>query len=305
MIISASRRTDIPAFYSQWMANRLREGHVLVPYPKNSGKIGSIHLTPENVDCIMFWTKNPATMLGQLDAIDALGFRYYFSFTITGYGQDIERSLPPKDQVIDTFLRLSKRLGPKQVDWRFDPIQVNSRYSVEWHLNTFGEMCRRLQGATERCIMNFIKSYRHLPHIKELDDTVIRRVAEGMVKIAAEYHIPLYNCTEVWDLRDLGLHYSSCIDKIKIEEICGYPIRARKDPGQPSACRCIQSIDIGMYDTCANGCSYCYALTGEAKMRARMAAHDPESPLLTGHPQDEVVTDRTRPSQREEQLKLY
>lgn len=305
MIISASRRTDIPAFYSDWMVNRLRDGYVLVPYPKNPDKLGRIGLTPNNVDCVVFWTKNPAPMIGLLNEMDSLGFRYYFSFTVTGYGRDVERNLPPKGRIVDTFLRLSERVGPKRVDWRFDPILVDERYTVEWHLDTFAGMCRKLQGATERCIMNFIKSYSHLPHIRELNDSVIRQVAAGMLKIAEEYHIPLYNCTEVWDLRDLGLHYSSCIDRAKIEEICGYPITAKKDPGQPAACRCIKSIDIGMYDTCSNGCHYCYATTGKPKVQARMAAHNPDSPLLTGSPGSEPIIDRTQPSMRDHQLRLF
>lgn len=147
MIISASRRTDIPAFYAKWMVNRLRDGQVLVPYPRDAGKLGRVRLTPENVDAITFWTKNPAPMLEHLRAIDDMGFKYYFSFTVTGYGPDVERHLPPKDEVVDTFLRLSERLGPKRVDWRFDPIVVSARYPVDWHLDAFGAMC---QGAVHR-----------------------------------------------------------------------------------------------------------------------------------------------------------
>lgn len=305
MIISASRRTDIPAFYSEWMVNRLRERHVLVPYPRANGRLGSINLTPDHVDCIMFWTKNPEPMLDKLVTIDGLGFQYYFSFTITGYGDDMERNLPAKAHSIDTFLRLSEKLGPKRVDWRFDPIQVGGQYSIEWHLNTFGEMCRRLQGATERCIINFIKPYRHLPHIQEASGSTIQETARGLMKISKAYQIPLHNCTDASDLQHLGFSSSSCIDKRKIEEICGYSICAKKDPGQPKECRCIQSIDIGMYDTCANGCSYCYALTSNAKMRRQMAAHDPHSPLLSGHPHDEQIVDRTQPSQRENQLRFF
>ena len=150
MIISASRRTDIPAFYSEWLLRRLDEGHVLVPNPWNPNQLGHIGLSSENVDCIVFWTKNPAPMLEKLKQIDRLGYRYYFTFTITGYDIDLERNLPPKNERMNTFRKLSEHLGPKRVDWRFDPIIVNDRYSVQWHLDTFGEICRKIGSYTER-----------------------------------------------------------------------------------------------------------------------------------------------------------
>ncbi|ULQ58514.1 DUF1848 domain-containing protein [Brucepastera parasyntrophica] len=305
MIISASRRTDIPAFYSEWMLARLKAGEVLVPYPRNPERLGRAGLSPDNTDCIMFWTKNPAPMLDKLDHIDSLGFRYYFSFTVTGYGNDIERNLPPKQEVIETFLRLSERIGPKRVDWRFDPVLVDSTYTVQWQLDTFGEMCRKLRGATERCIINFIKPYRHLPHIRELDIAVIRELAAGMAAIAKEHEVPIYNCTDVWDLRDLDISFSACIDRAKIEEICGYSIDVKKDPGQPAVCRCVQSIDIGMYDTCAHGCTYCYAIASRKRLEQNLAAHRPGARMLAGEPPPGAeIFDRTGPSHKTGQLEF-
>ncbi|MDL2229337.1 DUF1848 domain-containing protein [Treponema sp. OttesenSCG-928-L16] len=305
MVISASRRTDIPAFYADWMLKRLEDGEVVVPYPRNPSRLGRVSLHPDNVDCIMFWTKNAAPLLDKLDAITALGFKFYFSFTITGYGRDFERNLPDKGAVMDTFLRLSDKIGPKRADWRFDPILVNSTYSISWHLDTFGRMCQRLAGSTERCIMNFIKSYRHLPHIKELEEPVIRELAAGMAKIAAEYNLPLYNCTDVWDLGGADIGFSSCIDRTKIEEICGYAIDIKKDPGQPKLCRCVQSIDIGMYDTCAHGCTYCYAASSSKRLEQNRRSHDPASLMLAGVPLPGMeITDRTGMSCKSEQLKF-
>ena len=306
MIISASRRTDIPAFYAGWFMRRLDAGHLLVPNPWNPRQMGRVRLSPDTTDCIMFWTKNPAPMLGMLDRLDALGYRYYFSFTVTPYGRDIEKRLPPKNQILGTFRRLSERLGPHRVDWRFDPVMVGARYSVQWHLDRFGEMCGRLRGFTGRCIMNFIKSYPHIAsRVKVMDDGTIRETALGLAAIAAEYGIPLYNCTEQWDLREQGIGFSACIDREKIEALTGWPIAARKDPGQPAVCNCLESVDIGMYGTCPHGCAYCYATTNDRTVYARMEAHDPESPMLTGWPSgSESVTDRTRPSLRDTQLRL-
>lgn len=307
MIISASRRTDIPAFYSDWFLRRLTEGRFLIPHPKVTGRLGLIQVTPENLDCIMFWTKNAGPMLDKLKAIDRLGYRYYFSFTLTAYGPEIERNLPPKNEIVGTFKRLADLIGPERVDWRFDPIMVDDQHSSAWHLEQFGKLCRSLDGYTDRCIVNFVKSYRHLASIvKEMGDSVIQQLAGGLVKVAAEHQIPIFNCTERWNLDTAGLRFSSCIDRQKIENLIDGPIRAKKDPGQPRICRCLESVDVGVYDTCAHGCLYCYAVTSPDRVRRRLAAHNPDAPMLTGYPQGgEVVSDRTGPSLRDEQNRLF
>ena len=306
MIVSASRRTDIPAFYSSWLLRRLREGHVLVPYPRNPKRQGSVRLSPDNVDCLIFWTKNPAPMLPELGALHSLGYRYYFSFTITPYGADLERNLPPKERVLESFLRLSEFLGPKRVDWRFDPILLSDRHPLTWLLDRFGYLCGRLQGATERCIINFIKSYAYLgKRFSEPDAATIERSALGLARVAAEYGLPLYHCTGKWDLRHAGILPASCIDRKKIEELTGWPLKGKKDPGQPAYCSCLESVDIGLYDSCGNGCVYCYATTGEDRTRRRMAAHDPASPVLIGQADETLITtDRTGPSLRNLQVRL-
>lgn len=305
MIISASRRTDIPAFYSEWLLERLRTGEVLVPYLRDPSKLGHVELHPDKVDCIVFWTKNAEPLLDKLVVIDSLGFNYYFSFTITGYGCDIEQRVPPTDKAIDTFLRLSDRLGQKRVDWRYDPIMIDANHSLTWHSEAFESICRKLQGATERCIINFIKSYRHLPQVSEVDDDLVRNLAGRLAEIAASYEIPLYCCTEARNLEGLGIEFSSCIDKSKIEELCAYPITAKKDPGQPKTCRCIQSIDIGMYDSCHHGCNYCYAIANQKKLTQNIEGHKRESLTLIDVPLEGVtIVDRSGSSLRRAQLSL-
>ena len=307
MIISASRRTDIPAFYSEWFLRRLAEGRFLVPHPKAPGRLGLVRVCPENLDCIMFWTKNAGPMLDRLKAIDQLGYRYYFSFTITAYGPEKEKNLPPKSEVVDTFRRLADKIGPERVDWRFDPIMVDELQNGPWHLDRFGELCRKLRAYTDRCIVNFVKSYRHLAgKVKEMEDSAIEELASGLVRVAAEYRLPLFNCTERWNLEKKGLGFSACIDRRKIESLVGGPIRAVKDPGQPPICRCLESVDVGVYDTCAHGCLYCYAVTSNERLRRRMAAHDPDAPMLSGYPGgDEIVSDRTRPTFRDCRPRLF
>lgn len=306
MLVSASRRTDIPAFYADWFMRRLREGHVLVPNPWNPRQLGRLRLSPKHVDCIVFWTKNPQPMLSKLAELDALGYRFYFSFTITAYGQDVERNLPPKDQVVDTFRRLADTLGPHRVDWRFDPVAITARHPLPWHLERFDALCSSLHGYTQRCIMNFIKSYRHIAQkIQSMDEASMHTAAKSLAAIAACRGIPLFACSGQADLRKQGVAPTACIDREKIEALTGWPIRGRKDAGQPDTCRCLESVDIGMYGTCPHGCAYCYATRSQAHARRGMAAHDPASPMLCGRPfGDENVTDRTRPSLRDMQLRL-
>ncbi|MDR1124928.1 MAG: DUF1848 domain-containing protein [Deltaproteobacteria bacterium] len=313
MIISASRRTDIPAFYSEWLINRLRAGEVLYPNPWNPKRFYRVALAPGHVDCIVFWTKNPGPMLERLGALDELGYNYYFSFTITAYGQDLEPGLPRKAEVLDTFLRLAERLGPRRVDWRFDPVAISAARPLDWHLERFRFICERLGGATERCIVNFIKSYRHIARrlalvpgmAAEMDGPAIRAAVLAFQALAAEYALPLYTCTEREELRDLPVKGCACIDKEKIAAITGSALKIKKDSGQPKNCNCVESADIGMYGTCAHGCVYCYANGSEDALRRRIAGHRSESPVLTGRPDVRtVIAERTRPSHKETQLKL-
>lgn len=306
MIISASRRTDIPAFYGKWMIHRLQEGYVLVPNPRNLKQIGKVTFSPHTIDCIVFWTKNAAPMLDKLPVIDRLGYRYYFTFTLTPYGRDTERFLPPKKQILETFIRLSDLLGPERVDWRFDPVWLHKKYSLEWHEDAFGNMCRALHAYTKRCIVNFIKPYRHISSsVCAMNESDIVYIARSFARIAKEYNLPLFDCAGRHQLAHAGLQAGSCINREKIEKITGWRIKAEKDTGQPKVCSCIESVDIGVYDTCSHGCLYCYAVTNERAVQYQREAHCPESPLLIGNLLgDEIIYDRTRPSFRDCQLSL-
>jgi hypothetical protein len=141
--------------------NRLHEGYALIPNPRNANRLGKVELSPENVDCIVFWTKNPAPMMDRLPLIDKMGYQYYFEFTVTAYGGEIERNLPDKRIVIDTFKRLSDRLGPAGVDWRFDPILKDERFSASRTAEQFSMLCKKLHDYTERCIISFVDEYSH------------------------------------------------------------------------------------------------------------------------------------------------
>lgn len=300
MIISASRRSDIPCYYSEWLLNRLQEGYVLVPNPRNANRLSRVELSPQNVDCIVFWTKNPAPMLSRLSRVDEMGYPYYFEFTVTAYGRETEPNLPEKQAVIDTFKRLSDQIGPDRVDWRFDPILKEEEFSASRIGAQYENLCRQLRDYTERCIISFVDEYYHTRNrTKTLNRNEMLEAAGMISDIGSQYGLPVVSCAEEIDLSSLGIEHASCIDRSKVERLVGSLIKLKKDAGQRPACGCIESVDIGAYDTCGNGCTYCYAVTGEKVLKRKMGQHDPNSPLMTGFPKGtELITERTNKSKR-------
>ena len=305
MIISASRRTDIPALYSQWFVNRLREGEVLVPNPYNRRKVSRIRLSPEVVDGIVFWTKNPEPLLPYLRELDAMGYRYCFQYTITDYGKDLEPGVPDVEEAMATFLLLSQRLGKERMNWRFDPLLLSEKYTISYHLEHFEMMCQWLHKAADRCVISFVDEYRGSA-CRELEPEEIFELAEGIGRIAGKYDLPVYTCAEEADLTRYGIRQGACIDREQLEKLAGYRLDLKRDKGQRKACGCVESIDVGMYDTCINGCRYCYAVSGQEGADRKYEQHDHNSPLLIGHLRgDEILTEREVTSARDDQLSLF
>lgn len=305
MIISASRRTDIPALYPEWFMNRLRERMVMVPNPYNRKKISRIRLSPDTVDCIVFWTKNPEPIIPYLKEIDRMGYRYCFQMTITDYEEDLEPGVPCTAESIASFLLLSEMIGPERIDWRFDPILLSEKYSLDFHAEKFEMMCQWLHKATERCTISFIDAYREARY-PELEKEEIEETAERLAKIAGKYRLPLYTCAEKTDLAHYGIGHGACIDRERIKRIIGYKLDVKKDSGQRPQCRCAESIDIGMYDTCINGCKYCYATGTKESVKRKHEQHDSASPLLTGHLKgDEIIVDKKIHSNMDCQISLF
>ncbi len=304
MIISASRRTDIPAYYSKWFANRLKEKYVLAPNPYNKKRLSYISLSPDIVDCIVFWTKNPSPIIAELDRITEAGYSFYFQFTLTPYGRDMEPALPSKHRLVETFLKLSAKIGPERVVWRYDPVIINENLTPGYHFEQFGRMCGMLSGATKRCIISFIDTYR--TGFRDMGESEILAIADGFSKTASQYGIKLFTCAEKIDLSRFGIGHASCIDKGLIEHIIGCRINAEKDSGQRPACGCIESIDIGSYDTCPCGCRYCYAVRSRNAALINNKKHNPHSPVLSGTLMgNEIIKKRVCISQKTGQLSLY
>lgn len=202
---------------------------------------------------------------------------------------------------------MSDKIGPERVDWRFDPILKSERFSASWIAEQYGRLCEQLHEYTERCIISFVDEYAHTRNRSFLlNRSDMLETARHISGIAGQYRLPVFSCAEEISLGSLGIEHAACIDRKKIERLIGAHITAKKDPGQRPACGCIESVDIGSYDTCGNGCAYCYAVTGDRTLKRRLAEHDPKSPLLTGWPGGtEIITDRTMPSLKTDQISLF
>lgn len=308
MILSASRRTDIPCYYSQWFMNRIRAGYVLTRNPMNHAQLSRIRLSQEVVDCIVFWTKDAANLLPYLDELDSLGYKYYFQFTLTPYGKDIEPNLRAKTEIEDTFVKLSKLVGRERVVWRYDPIILNDGIGTEYHRIHFRRMCQKLAPFTDTVTVSFVDIYQKLktPLVRPLTETETDELAGYIGGTAKEFGLRTVACCEGIDLTKYGIGRSSCIDKKRTEKICGCMLDIDADKNQRPGCGCCESIDIGAYNTCMNGCVYCYANDSPATTNRRHASHDPENELLVGATGDEErITDREVKSNKRDQLKLF
>jgi hypothetical protein len=265
MILSASRRTDIPAFFGDWLMRCLEEKKALVQNPRNPRSVSEITLDPDAIDCIVFWTKDPRNFLQRLSELDALGYRrYYFQFTLTAYDSSIERSLD-KTNIVDAFIALSESIGKAKVIWRYDPVFINDTFTLHWHLECFELLCEKLCGHTEKCVISFIDRYSFLKEsftqndIRELSDGEIDILAGAFSAIGKKYKLPLSTCCEKADLDSYGITHNKCIDGNLIERLFNIRIKDKKDPSQRAHCGCCVSRDIGAYNTCLHDCVYCYA----------------------------------------------
>lgn len=295
MIVSASRRTDIPAFYTDWFFLRLDANYCLVPNPYNARSVTRVSLLEKDVDAFVFWTKNPGPLTKRLGELDDRGFRYYFQVTLTAYDDPLEPFVPAINRRIDAFLKLASALGPKRVVWRYDPILISNRTGYDFHEKTFRRMTEVLEGATQRVMISFASFYRKtLRRLGKLEPAGWKFDSQGgdrlktrpfLSELAAVAHargMRIYSCADERDFSDCGIEPGSCVDAALINELWhrGYP--NRKDPGQRPFCRCAPSRDIGVNDTCVHGCTYCYSTCSHEVAKARNKAHDSTGESLWG-----------------------
>lgn len=299
MILSVSRRTDIPALYSKWFMERVKHGFVYVKNPFNAKQISRVNIRPDVVDCIVFWTRNPKPIIENLNELDALGYNYYFQFTITPYHEDLEKNNPNKKRVIETFMQLSKKIGREKVILRYDPILLTERYSIDFHKKAFGILCDKLHNYTEKVIISFLDDYRKVSrnmkdfNLEEIDNTEMIKISKALVEIGNKYNLPIETCAEAIDLEEIGVNHAKCIDGELIERISGYTIINKdKLDANREYCGCMKCIDIGQYDSCIHDCLYCYANVNKEKARLNYKNHNPKSPLLIGEYDESFVKER-------------
>ena len=311
MILSVSRRTDIPNYYFDWFCNRLREGWLYVRNPMNERQVSRIELMPETVDCIVFWTKNPAAMMNKLSLLDP--YSYYVQFTLTGYGRDVEPGLPDKRSVLlPRFRQLSRAIGKKRVIWRYDPILFTPVYTSSYHLKAFAEIAGELEGYTETAVISFVDMYSKIRknmkalQLRELPEQELMEFAGRLADIAKMHGITVRSCAEALDLEAAGIRHGSCIDPRLIEEIAGCRILTAKDKNQRKECGCAESVEIGAYNTCKKGCLYCYANYDRKAVLDNMKIHDSASPLLTGRLRaEDKVKDAVQTSWKDGQMSIF
>ena len=308
MILSVSRRTDIPAFYSDWFINRLREEVVWVRNPMNYHSISQISLAPNVVDCIVFWSKNPQPMLKYLDEIESK-YKFYFQYTINAYEKDLEPNLPSLDERLNNFIYLAKRYGKERVIWRYDPIIITPKYNLEWHIKRFEYIANKLKDYTTTCVFSFLDVYEKNKNnllklaIKDITRDLMVEISQKLKPIADKNRIKLKTCSEDIDLIDLEIKRSCCIDPDLISKIINCKIKAVKDKNQRASCGCVESIDIGQYNTCSHGCVYCYANYSKESVKTKCLRHIKTSKLLLGEKEkDDKIHEREVKSLKDLQL---
>lgn len=295
MIISASRRTDIPAFYAQWFINRVRAGYCTVPNPFNPRQVRRISLAPQDVDVIVFWTRNPRPLFPYLRELDERGYRFYFQHTLMDNPRLLDPKSPRLEPALDTFRELAERVGPSRLIWRYDPIALTEATPPAFHREAYGRIAAALRGRTRRSMVSLMDLYRKAG--KRLDEMARQGAAlleyDGteawfgelmgdLAAIAGENSMGIFSCAEERDLSPFGIQPGKCVDDEYISKTFGIEVSRTKDPGQRGACGCVTSRDIGMYDSCLYGCQYCYANSSFSRSRANYDRHDSRSPSLLG-----------------------
>ncbi|WP_407428550.1 DUF1848 domain-containing protein [Treponema sp.] len=308
MLLFASGRTDIPAFYSQWFMNRIRAGFVDVRNPYYKEQVTRYKLNREVVDCIVFCTKNPAPMIPYLEELKSTGLGLYFFVTITPYEKDVEPNVPDKENVMDCFINLSKNLGKDRVCWRYDPVFIDEKYSVSYHIKSFRTMAEKLNGFTDRCIISFIDLYaktkKNFPGIKEVSESDQKFLAQSFSRIAFGNGIKIESCAEKIDLTACGVEAGACVNRNIIEKAAGiHLIQKTGKQNLRKHCECLPMHDIGAYNSCPHLCKYCYANYDARLVEKNSALHNPDSNFLLGETnENDTVHDAKQKSLKDEQL---
>lgn len=290
MIISASYKTDIPAFYGEWLLNRMRAGFCRMVNPYNRKQVVRVSLARDDVDAFVLWTRNIRPFFGGLETLRGLGHPFTVQFTITGYPADLETSVIPPRRAVDDLRRLAETYGPRVGVWRYDPVLLSSRTDLDFHRRNFAALSRSLGGATDEVVVSWTQFYRKTQRnlaaaaasgdftADDPDDELKRSFLAELQAIAADRGMALTICSQP-ALLVPGTGEARCIDGTRLRDVAGQDVTSRGKAPRPT-CRCLPSRDIGEYDTCPHGCVYCYAVGSPQRAAERFRRHDPASEFL-------------------------
>lgn len=280
MILNISGRTDIVAFYSKWFMNRYNEGYVDVRNPFYPKLVSRIYFN--DVDLIVFCTKNPIPILNDLEKINK---PIIFQVTLTPYGKDIEPNVISKGNIVNAIKKLSNMLGIDNVYVRYDPILINDKYDVNFHIRAFKSLCEKLNGYVKHVIVSFVDEYKNVRNnisvlkLKKIGADIYKKIGENFSKIALENGMTVQTCYEKNDLSEYGFILDSCVSKELAFSLTGKKFSKWK----ARDCGCVQMVDIGAYNTCRHFCKYCYANYDENKVLENIENHDDNSSFLIGY----------------------
>ncbi|MBR3363171.1 MAG: DUF1848 domain-containing protein [Bacilli bacterium] len=281
MILNVSGRTDIVAFYTKWFITRYKEGFFDVRNPFFPKNISRIYI--EDIDAIMFCTKNPIPIIPHLKEINK---PILFHITLTPYKRDIEPNVLPKGKIIEAIKKISKIVGIDNIYIRYDPIFLNDKYNINYHIKAFDHMCKLLDGHIKHIIISFIDDYKNVRKnmnilkIKNFTEEDYKKIGINFSKSAKNHGMTVQTCAEKRNLTEYGFIKNDCLSKELAKKITGKTFK--KWQGRKGKCNCVEMVDIGAYNTCLHLCKYCYANYDENSIKDNTKKHSFNSSLLLG-----------------------
>ena len=283
MILNVSGRTDIVAFYTDWFMNRYHEGFVDVRNPFNHKLVSRIDFS--DVDAILFCTKNPIPILNKINEINK---PIIFHVTLTPYKKDIEPNVPPKGEIVEAIKKLSKIIGKDNLVIRYDPVFISEKYTLDYHIKAFENLCSLLDGYVSKILISFLDDYKNVRknekvlNFKELEESDYKAIGENFSISALKHHMIVHTCFEDRNLTEYGFSKDECLSRELAYKLTGKVYKKEWKARKEGKCHCVQMVDIGVYNSCKHFCKYCYANYDEKQVQDNFINHDPNSSLLVG-----------------------
>ena len=283
MILNVSGRTDIVSFYSDCFMNCYHEVFVDVRNPFNHKLVSRIDFS--DVDAILFCTKNPIPILNKINEINK---PIIFHVTLTPYKKDIEPNVPPKGEIVEAIKKLSKIIGKDNLVIRYDPVFISAKYTLDYHIKAFENLCSLLDGYVSKILISFLDDYKNVRknkkvlNFKELEESDYKAIGENFSISALKHHMIVHTCFEDRNLTEYGFSKDECLSRELAYKLTGKVYKKEWKARKEGKCHCVQMVDIGVYNSCKHFCKYCYANYDEKQVQDNFINHDPNSSLLVG-----------------------